>query len=120
MHCHRNDENAAAIFARCQQELKAFGFVNRARTTIWRRTNIKLDVLKINLIPDARCAKWRVPVGSFSLDPGCLFPFLPRPGHITTDKVHPEIGFGQLRLSIHKGITQKEVKPLNIWSAGRS
>jgi hypothetical protein len=115
-------QNAVRIVDLCEQELKPLGFINRARATLWRRTNSKFDVLKINVIPKTRCEKWCVPIGSFSLDPGCLFPFLPRLGHVQTDKaVHPEIGFGQVRLAINRGISQPAVKKApNVWWAGDS
>jgi hypothetical protein len=112
-------KNAAAVVDMCEQELRPSGFINRARTTVWRRTNSKFDVLKINVIPKTRCEKWRVPVGSFSLDPSCLFLFLPRLGHeLRNDSRHPEIGFGQFRLAINREILQPAVKATNIWWAG--
>src|ERR1700730_7449800 len=93
--------NARAVVKWCQRELEASGFNNRKDTTLWRRTNVKFDVLKFDIIPSARSRKWRVPSGSFGLAPSCLFPFLPRLGHAPGDALSPEKGFGQVRLSIN-------------------
>jgi hypothetical protein len=115
------NKNAAAVVKLCKQELEALGFINQKRTTLWRRTNLKFDVLKFDIIPGARCEKWRVPVGSFSLQSSCLFPFLPQLGHTPNREApQPEKGFGQVRLSINKGISQPVVKAPNIWWAGDS
>lgn len=112
---------AAKIVRLCEEQLEPAGFIDRAHTTLWRRTNNKFDVLKINIIPKARSEKWRVPIGSFSLDPSCLFPYLPRSGYRASDKkLHPEAGFGQVRLWLHRGIVQPAVKPPNIWWAGHN
>src|SRR5882757_8438540 len=105
--------DALAIVKSCQEELAPSGFTDRKGTTLWRRTNLKFDV-----IPRARSEKWRVPLGSFGLEPGCLFPFLPRAGHAPTDGLQPEKGFGQLRLSIRSAISQRALKTLKIWWAG--
>jgi hypothetical protein len=97
------------------------GFSNQRDATLWRRTNVKFDVLKFDVIPRARCQKWLVPLGSFGLDPSCLFPFLPRLGHSRDgDSFRPERGFGQIRLSIDRGIRQPSVKVPNVWWAGDS
>jgi hypothetical protein len=71
-----------------------------------------------DVVPRARSEKWRVPLGSFGLEPSCLFPFLPRAGHAPTDGLQPEKGFGQLRLSIRSAISQRAVKAPKIWWAG--
>jgi hypothetical protein len=111
--------NAIMIVDICEQKLEDSGFIHRAKTTLWRRTNSKFDILKINIVPKRICEKWQVPNGSISLDPSCLFPFLPRLGHVRTNKaVRPEDGFGQLRLAVNKGISQRTVKAPNIWWAG--
>jgi len=115
-----NNRNARAVVDLCQSELKASGFSNRKGTTLWRRTNVKYDILKFDIIPRGHCQKWRVPSGSFGLDPSCLFPFLPRLGHLPTDGLHPEKGFGQVRLSVWRRIEQKMVNTPNIWWAGDS
>jgi hypothetical protein len=115
-----HEPNARAIFQRCQDELKLNGFVDTKRTTLWRRTNRKFDVLKFDIIPSGRCQKWRVPFGSFGLEPSCLFPFLPRLGHLPTDGLQPEKGFGQIRLSLRREVGQQTVKASNIWWAGDS
>jgi hypothetical protein len=116
-----SNDNARAIVNVCQRELAGSGFDNRKGTTLWRRTNVKFDVLKLDIIPRGRCAKWQVPFGSFSLAPSCLFPFLPRLGHTRDrDVLRPEDGFGQVRLSVYRGISQAMVKPPNIWWAGDS
>src|SRR4029077_7624959 len=99
-------------------ELAPSGFTHRKGTTFWRRTNLKFDVLKFDVIPCARSETWRVPLGSFGLEPGCLFPFLPRAGHAPTDGLQPEKGFGQLRLSIRSAISQRAAKAPKIWWAG--
>jgi hypothetical protein len=111
-------QNARSVVKLCQSELEALGFNNRKLTTLWRRTNVKFDVLKFDIIPSARSRKWRVPLGSFGLAPSCLFPFLPRLGHAPSDGLSPEKGFGQVRLSINRGIPQPSVKAHNIWWAG--
>jgi len=111
-------KNAAAIVEYCRQDLEASGFAYRKANTLWRRTNLKFDVLKFDIIPHGRCRKWRVPRGSFGLDPSCLFPFLPRLGHLPTDGLQPDKGFGQLRLSLRRGVAQRMVKAPNIWWAG--
>jgi hypothetical protein len=111
--------NAASIVKLCEQKLKASGFIDRRRTTLWRRTNRKFDVLKLDVIPKRRCEKWRVPIGSFSVEPSCLFPFLPRLGHLQSgEALQPERGFGQVRLSVYRGISQRAVDAPNIWWAG--
>lgn len=117
----KNDSrNARAIVELCQRELETSGFNNRKGTTLWRRTNLKFDILKFDIIPSGRCQKWRVPYGSFGLNPSCLFPFLPRLGHLPTDGLQPEKGFGQMRLSVNRGIPQPLVKAPNIWWTGDS
>jgi hypothetical protein len=115
-----SSKNAAAIVGLCRRELEASGFVHRKGNTLWRRSNLKFDVLKFDIIPRTRCQKWRVPFGSFGLDPSCLFPFLPRLGHLPTDGLRPEKGFGQVRLALRRGVTQRTVKASNIWWAGDS
>jgi hypothetical protein len=110
--------NAARIVDVCEQKLKASGFLHRQATTLWRHTNLKFDVLKFDVFPRARCEKWRVPFGSFGLQPSCLFPFLPRLGHTPQDSVRPEAGFGQVRLSINRTISQPSVRAANVWWAG--
>jgi hypothetical protein len=95
------------------------GFSDRKGTTIWRRTNVKFDILKFDLIPPSFCEKWSLPYGSFVLDPSCLFPFLPRVGfYPIKGSVGPEKGFGQVRLSVNRGINQPEVKSPNAWWPG--
>ena len=111
-------KSAFAIVKFFREELAPLGFSDRKGTTIWRRTNLKFDVLKFDVIPRARSEKWRVPLGSFGLEPGCLFPFLPRAGHASTDGLQPDKGFGQLRLSIRNAISQRAVKAPKIWWAG--
>src|SRR5258706_4696408 len=111
-------KNALAIVKLCQEELAPSGFTHRKGTTFWRRTNLKFDVLKFDVIPRARSEQWRVPLGSFGLEPGCLFPFLPRVGHAPTDGLQPEKGFGQLRLSIRSATLQRTVKAPKIWWSG--
>src|SRR5258708_2841572 len=110
--------SAFAIIKLCQEELASSGFTDREGTTIWRRTNLKFDVLKFDVITRARSEKWQVPLGSFGLEPGCLFPFLPRAGHAPTDGLQPEKGFGQLRLSIRRRTLQRTVKAPKIWGWG--
>jgi hypothetical protein len=111
-------KNALAIVKVCQKELVPSGFADRSGTTLWRRTNLKFDVLKFDVIPRTRSEKWRAPLGSFGLEPGCLFPFLPRAGHAATDGLQPEKGFGQLRLSIRGATSQRAVKAPMMWWAG--
>ena len=113
---------ARAIVESCQRELEAVGFSNRKDTTLWRRTNVKFGVLKFDIIPNARCQKWRIPLGSFSLAPSCLFPFLPRLGHGASDGeiLRPERGFGQVRLSINREIQQPLARVPNVWWVGDS
>ena len=116
-----NSRDARAVFKLCQHELEALGFGNRKDTTLWRRTNVKFDILKFDIIPSARCQKWRVPLGSFGLAPSCLLPFLPRLGHAPDGEVlRPEKGFGQVRLSMSRGIPQPLVKVPNVWWVGDS
>jgi len=107
---------ARAIVDLCQSEMSNFGFDCRKRTTLWRRTNVKFDVLKFDVIPAARCEKWRIPLGSFSLIPSCLFPFLPRLDYPRA-VLDPEDGYGQIRLSVYRGISQSMVEARNIWWA---
>jgi hypothetical protein len=113
-----SDNHARAIVEFCRRELKASGFDNRKGATLWRRTNVKFDILKFDIVPRARCAKWRVPFGSFGLSPGCLFPFLPRLGELRDNACRPETAFGQVRLSVDRGISQRSVRIPNIWWAG--
>ncbi len=108
---------ALAIIKSCQEELASSGFIDRRGTTLWRRSNLKFDILKFDVIPPARSERWRVSLGSFGLEPGCLFPFLPRVGHAPTDLLRPEKGLGQLRLSIRSAISQRAIKVPRIWSA---
>src|ERR1700722_2623456 len=102
-------KNAAAIVEFCRRELESSGFVNRKGNTLWRRTNQKFDILKFDIIPRGRCQKWRVPLGSFGLEPSFLFPFLPRLGHLPTDGLQPDKGFGQVRLALRRGVAQSMV-----------
>jgi hypothetical protein len=113
-------KNAAAIVDLIEEELKLAGFLHRKRTTLWRRTNCKFDILQFDLIPRARRLKWREPAGSFRLDVSCLFPFLPKEGYTPDDsrQLRPEQGFGQVRLHVNRGISQRVVKAKNIWWAG--
>ncbi|MBR0969624.1 hypothetical protein [Bradyrhizobium japonicum] len=112
------ERTSTEIVTLCKQELAPSGFIGRKGTTIWRRTNLKFDVLKFDVIPRARSEKWRVPLGSFGLEPSCLFPFLPRAGHALTDGFQPEKGFGQVRLSIRDERSQRADKAPRIWCAG--
>src|ERR1700674_696466 len=94
-------KNVAALVRRCEPELTVTGFLDRRGTTFWRRTNRKFDILKIDVIPKARCDKWRIPVGSFSLEPSCLFPFLPVLGRKSSmEDIRPDQEFGQIRLKV--------------------
>jgi hypothetical protein len=111
-------KNALAIVKICQKKLAPSGFTDRRGATLWRRTNLKFDVLKFDIISRMRSEKWRVPLGSFGLEPGCLFPFLPRAGHAVTDGLQPEKGFGQLRLSIRSATSKREVRAPRTWWAG--
>jgi hypothetical protein len=116
-----NIGRAREIVKVCQQELEETGFRNRKDTTLWRRTNVKFDILKFDIIPNARSQKWHVPPGSFGLAPSCLFPFLPRLGHTPDSEIpRPENGYGQVRLSIRRGIPQPLVRVPNVWWAGDS
>jgi len=116
-----NSGHAREIVKACQRELEEDGFRNRKNTTLWRRTNVKFDVLKFDIIPNTRCQKWHVPLGSFGLAPSCFFPFLPRLGHAPDEEIlRPEKGFGQVRLSISRGIPQPLVRVPNVWWAGDS
>jgi hypothetical protein len=113
------NKNAVAIVKSCQQELVESGFDNRKGTMSWRRANLKFDLLKFDIISSAHCKKWRIPLGSLGLEPSCLFPFLPRMGDAPNDRtLRPEIGFGQIRLKVNRGIVQPSVKSANIWWAG--
>jgi hypothetical protein len=113
--------NARAALKLCQRQLKVAGFGNCKDATLWRRTNVKFDVLKFDIIPNTRCEKWRVPRGSFGLAPSCLFPFLPRLGHAPDGEIlRPEKGFGQVRLSINRGVLQPLVRVPNVWWVGDS
>lgn len=120
LHAAKNDNrNARAVIELCQRELEASGFGNRKRTTLWRRTNVKFDILTFDVIPKSRCVKWGEPVGSFILAPSCLFPFLPRSYYAPNDGIYrPEKGYGQVRLSVDRGIPQPSVKAPNLWWAG--
>src|SRR5712672_2431272 len=116
---NRAKNNAAEIVNICEKALKDRAFLGRKGTTLWRPTNLKFDILKFDIIPRTRCEKWRVPFGSFGLQPSCLFPFLPRVSRAANgDTLRPEVGFGQIRLSINRGIPQSIVKAPNIWWAG--
>jgi hypothetical protein len=42
-----------------------------------RVTNRKVDVLGVVLIRKALCLKWRLPYGSFTIEPACFLPFVP-------------------------------------------
>src|SRR5216684_1362311 len=74
-------KNATAIVDLIEEELKPAGFLHRKRTTLWRRTNCKFDILQFDLIPRTRRLKWGEPAGSLRLDVSCLFPFLPKDGY---------------------------------------
>lgn len=114
-------DNAAAIPKLVKQALEEVGFTDRKGATLWRRTNLKYDVLMFDITPRGRCEKWGVPLGSFALEPYCYFPFLPRlgagpnPGAVRVDKE-----LGQIRLSFNRRLKQREVKIPNIWWAGNS
>jgi hypothetical protein len=112
--------NAAAMVDMAEEQLKPAGFVHRKHTTLWRRTNRKFDILQFDVIPRARRLKWGVPAGSFRLEVSCLFPFLPREGYAPDDDrpLRPEEGYGQVRLWIRRGMSQRAVKAKNIWWVG--
>jgi hypothetical protein len=108
------------------QALNAEGFDETKGTTSWRRTHRKVDVFKVEFFSPAVCRKWRVPPGSFSLRPSCFFPFIPS---INAEPIvcggqpqiaQPEEGLCQLRLTIHKSISQRECSPPNIWCVDAS
>ncbi len=109
------ERTSTEIIKLCQKELARSGFTGRKGATIWRRTNLKFDVLKFDVIAHARSEKWRVPLGSFGLEPSCLFLFLPRAGHAPTDGLQPERGFGQVRLSIRDERPERADKAPRIW-----
>lgn len=110
--------DARPIIERCKRELQTAGFTSSKGAVLWRRTNIKFDILKFDVVPAARCAKWRVPAGSFGLDASCLFPTLPLLGQKQPNEAHrPEQGFGQVRLLAYRGTSQPEVSPPNLWWA---
>ena len=95
--------------------LESVGFINCKGTAIWRRTDAKFDIIKFDFIPKARCVRWNVPIGSFGVAVSALFPFLPRLGHSPRDGLRPEKGFGQIRLSFNRRISQPLIKLPNIW-----
>lgn len=113
-------KNAQAIIDLIEQELRVSGFISRKTTTIWRSTSLKYDILDFDVISKARCIKWGVPLGSFSLDPSCLFPFLPRGGFSFGDIAGPEKGFGQIRFSMRRNLRQPSVNAPNLWWPGDS
>jgi len=120
-HCFSENaaKNAGLVVKLCQRELTASGFNNRKRKTLWRRTNVKFDVIKFDVIPKSRCEKWGTLPGSFILALSCLFPFLPRAGYLPGQiDYQPEDGYGQVRLAVERGIRQPSVKPPNIWWPG--
>lgn len=107
------------IVGRIAQELAASGFDQRKGATLWRRTSCKFEILKFDVVSKARCNQWGEPLGSFLLETSCLFPFLPQIEAGDEDKaLRPEKGFGQLRLSLRRGLRQPDVKANNIWWAG--
>jgi len=98
------------------RELQSNNFTDRKGATFWRRTNIKFDIVKVDVITGARSQKWHVPSGSFSLQPSCLFLFLPQLGRKSTENtIKPEMGFGHLRLSLNRNIPQAIIKATNVW-----
>lgn len=115
---HPANPNPQEVVRLCREALSAIGFTERKKHTIWRRTNVKFDVIKFDIVPRGRCQKWRVPFGSFGLDPSCLFPFLPRLGHAPSDGWEPNKGFGQVRLSVYRRISQPRVNAPNLWWTG--
>ena len=110
-------KNAAAVLRLLGEELGSIGFGQSKGTALWRKTNLKLDVVKIDIIPKTRCLQWGEPQGSFLIDPYCIFPFLPSDGG-TQPQLTPEKGFGQLRITLRRGLKQPEVHNNNIWWAG--
>ena len=111
-------KNAREMAELIAQELKPAGFDHQKGTTLWRRTNCKFDILTVDVIPPGRCRQWGTPLGSFLLEASCLIPFLPNTEAAAGHGLNPEKGFGQLRLALKRGMTQREVKADNIWWAG--
>jgi hypothetical protein len=110
---------ALALFS----ELEAHGFRDRKARTAWRRTNRKIDVFYLQFLSPSVCRKWRVPTGSFSLEPGCFFPFIPSlngksVGEDQSKTSHPWHGLCQIGLVVFKYIHQRECPPSNIWWVG--
>jgi hypothetical protein len=109
----------AALFG----EAKAVGFTDKKGTVAYRRRPTKIDVFFVLYLPPEVCRKWGVPDGSFSLEPGCFFPYLPslNSEKVCEDQSHitqPWEGLCQIRLRVHKSIRQPEAPPANIWWVG--
>ncbi len=76
------------------------GFVGKRGGTIWRRSNVKFDLLAFDVITAASSHSRRAAPGTFMLDASCLFPFLPRIGYQPRDVGRLDKGCGQFRLSV--------------------
>jgi hypothetical protein len=99
----------------CEEHLRPFGFTRTTRSTLWRQTPVKFDLLNFDLIPRSRQQKWHVPPGSFLIEPSCLFPSLPRLGGITNQILVPGKGFGQIRLSVWPRNLPVPARSPNVW-----
>lgn len=126
--------------------LRKVGFSTYKGTTAWRRSDTKIDIMRLEFYSISVCEKWRVPIGSFSIIPSCYFPFMPSlqgaklwPDNSEIDRLSDS--YSQIRLRVFKEIRQteeslnqswlnrivnavirnkieKELEPLNIWWIG--
>jgi hypothetical protein len=109
----------SAIMAEAERR----GFTERQTETAWRRTNRKIDILHLQFLGSAICKKWRVPFGSFSLEPGCFFSSIPSLNgeHIILDQsivVRPWYGLRQIGLRVFRRLYQEECPRHNLWWVG--
>lgn len=124
--------------------LKKEGFSQKKGTSAWRRSDTKIDIMRLEFYSMPVCNKWGIPLGSFSIKPSCYFPFMPS---LQAGKLWPDASemdmlsdfYSQIRLKVFKGIKQIkqpenqsflqailnkvsghkiEPEPLNIWWIG--
>lgn len=124
--------------------LKKEGFSQKKMTSAWRRSDTKIDIMRLEFYSASICDKWRVPIGSFSIKPSCYFSFMPslQAGKLWPDALEMDTlsdFYSQMRLKVFKGIKQIkqtenqsflqavlnkvsghkiEPEPLNIWWIG--
>jgi hypothetical protein len=114
------------IIERVQSRLTDMGFLVQDETTSWRSNETNVDIFHFDLLNASACRKWRVPAGSFCLDPKCFFPALPSlsseweacDSSTSLSSPVPHIR-AQLRFAVFKGIYQHDCLSNTVYSISK-